>query len=562
MSRVSIEIDGDIALAMDACRITMARSSLLHFMQYMYLKDGREFQIGRHTREICAKLDSALFRLFYHGQSSYIVCSLVYRHGKSEIFSRYLPPYVIGKFGVEPFRTQNNRQNIALETILATHTASLSEGFSKDARNILQHPAYAEVFPGVELAKDSKAADEWAVLDKSFDRRLRVEKEFGQSDAAKTALNVPIFKMHAIGAGGAIHGRGSCLSIVDDLLRGREDAESETLRSKAWNSLTTDILTRLAPKHIVFLVGTRWHVDDPIGKIYEKNDPESSKYDPEFPKFEPLVYKARNDDGTYLFPERFPPEWYIRQFATLGPYSAAALLQSEPVAKGGNLLPTDKVQYIDSLPISVLDSALYCRFWDLASSDKEMVKDDPDYTVGAKGFIWFDNAHPSDQEDELKLKMRFFVVDVRYIQAEAIRRNELILSSSRSDGPRTWQGIEAQGGYKDAATTLQTILKGVSIVHKINVSRDKFSRIENALHVPMDANQVCFLRGSWNGFVSQQLSQFPSGKHDDVPDAIAGLFNMCWQRALVALRSGYVGGGGFSGGRGRVKRQQTRGPAE
>jgi hypothetical protein len=73
MSRVSIEIDGDIALAMDACRITMARSSLLHFMQYMYLKDGREFQIGRHTREICAKLDSALFRLFYHGQSSYIV---------------------------------------------------------------------------------------------------------------------------------------------------------------------------------------------------------------------------------------------------------------------------------------------------------------------------------------------------------------------------------------------------------------------------------------------------------------------------------------------------------
>lgn len=554
MPQVQVTIDTTTRDALEACRISMARSSILEFIKFMFEKDGRTFHVGRHTRKMAARVDRALTDLFEYGRSSYVTCSVPIRHGKSDLFSRYFAPYVIGKYATEPFKSRFNKMNFPVEFILSTHTADLSKLFSREARQILTHPAYQLIWPGVALSREASAVADWQTVDNSVDNKIKALQKFG--DQAQHASELVTAKMQAVGIGGSINGRGGLCVICDDLVKNREEAESQTTRDKAWNALTNDLMTRVAPVHIIFLIGTRWHMDDPIGRVKEKNNPEDPKYDPEFPQYDNLDFKARNDDGSYLFPERFPPEWYIAQFANLGAYSAAALLQSEPVAKGGNMLPTDKINYIDSLPLSVLDQALYCRFWDLASSEKEVSRDDPDYTAGPKGFIHFEGAHPSDSEDVLKQKMLFFVTDLRAAQLEAIRRDRMIIDAAKADGARTWQGIEAQGGYKDAATTLQTVLKGISVVHRINVSRDKFSRITDTLHVPMDNGQIYFLRGPWNGVASQQLSQFPSGKHDDIPDALSGLFKMCWDRALVALRSGYVGGAGFSSGRGRIQRRK------
>lgn len=70
--------------------------------------------------------------------------------------------------------------------------------------------------------------------------------------------------------GGQITGRGSRggMIISDDLIKGREAAESKTIRDKTWAYFTDDMLTRRDDDRCSVIVpGTRWHPDDPIGRI-------------------------------------------------------------------------------------------------------------------------------------------------------------------------------------------------------------------------------------------------------------------------------------------------------
>jgi hypothetical protein len=75
----------------------------------------------------------------------------------------------------------------------------------------------------------------------------------------------------------------------------------------------------------------------------------------------------------------------------------------------------------------------------------------------------------------------------------------------------------------------------------------------------MDAGRVVFVRGWWNAQASLECSQFPGGKHDDIPDSLASCFKMAFDRARLALRSGYHGGAGLSSGRGlrQLKKSQA-----
>ena len=74
--------------------------------------------------------------------------------------------------------------------------------------------------------------------------------------------------------GGQIVGRGSRggLIIPDDLIKGREAAESKLIRDKTWTYFLDDVLSRRDDDRVsVLMPNTRWHLDDIIGRIH-KND--------------------------------------------------------------------------------------------------------------------------------------------------------------------------------------------------------------------------------------------------------------------------------------------------
>jgi hypothetical protein len=122
--------------------------------------------------------------------------------------------------------------------IAASHTQELAEKWGRRVRNLIAE--YSPVL-GVGLAPDSQAAGRW-------------ETDHGG-------------EYFAAGVGGAIAGRRADLVVIDDPIRSREDADSETVRDKIWDWYKSDLYTRLKPGGRIVLIQTRWHEDDLAGRL-------------------------------------------------------------------------------------------------------------------------------------------------------------------------------------------------------------------------------------------------------------------------------------------------------
>jgi len=341
-----------------------------------------------------------------------------------------------------------------------------------------------------------------------------------------------------VGADGGATGNGAALLVIDDFFKNRKEAESETVRESRWESFKNDFFTRLGPVHIVIVLNTRWHVDDISGRIEDHNDPGHEDYDPHFPKFEQVVFPAMDDEGNFLFPERFPDEWYLAQFAILGgvnSYNANCLLQGSPRIRGGNMIKTEHVKFNAEMP----DDILYSRAWDLASSEEERDSDDPDYTFGlccgirVKKVRDLQGKTIKDDSGEPVLIIKVYVEDGRYCKEEATKRDKIIRGAALEDGPAVWQGTESVAGYKDKYTTMRDILKGIRVVRKIVPRGDKVTRAA-ILEPIFDAGNI-FISGhpstdKWVALMMKHIEEFPKGKHDDGLDALVNAVELALTR--------------------------------
>jgi hypothetical protein len=71
-------------------------------------------------------------------------------------------------------------------------------------------------------------------------------------------------------AGGLLSGltgNRAWLGVLDDPIKGREAAESQTIRDKTWEAYRDDFCSRLVPGAPQVMILTRWHEDDPAGRI-------------------------------------------------------------------------------------------------------------------------------------------------------------------------------------------------------------------------------------------------------------------------------------------------------
>src|SRR5690625_1246148 len=78
--------------------------------------------------------------------------------------------------------------------------------------------------------------------------------------------------VYSVGIGGALTGRAVDLLIIDDPVKDREQADSQTYRERVWNWWDSTAKTRLAPGAPVILILTRWHEDDLAGRLLAAED--------------------------------------------------------------------------------------------------------------------------------------------------------------------------------------------------------------------------------------------------------------------------------------------------
>ena len=474
-------------------------------MIHMWQKIGEPFLIGMHTKEICRLIDQA-FEDFRNGKSTFLVIKVPFRHGKSDMLSRYLPSHFLGEF-------PDN------EVMLVTYASSLAEGFSRYARNLIRTKEFKELYPDVEINKENGGVQQWGI-----------EGHLGGCVAS--------------GLSSGLTGKGYHLGLLDDYCASRAEAESETMRNGAWEHFTNDFMTRRAPVSITIVLATPWHTDDIIGRIEERIDPTSPKYDPDFPPFKIVSFPAKNgevDIGVrnkkkygdskyhiehvkydYLFPQRFTADWYNQQFSVLGSYASSALLQCNPTSRGGNLIKTDKIQFHDSL--EEFPKIKYYRIWDLAHSEQQRMKDDPDYTSGTLlGFR------------EVNGNTELWIKNVSRIRAEAPERDNFINAVTEHDGQSVTIGVEISLDARDAVKIMQKALKGRRVVVPIKTVGDKVARM-SYLEPVFEAGNVHVLKADWNLDWLNEVKSFPSGKHDDQMDNMSAGYAHVYQQKTTMVK--------------------------
>lgn len=133
--------------------------------------------------------------------------------------------------------------NPGTKIILASYGTDLARKHGRKARQIVRSAEYQSLF-NTGLTRDSSAAHEWALTNGS--------------------------EYLAAGLMAGLTGNRAHGALIDDPIKGREQADSPTIRAKTWDAYNEDLQTRLIPGGWMGLVQTRWHEDDLAGRILPK----------------------------------------------------------------------------------------------------------------------------------------------------------------------------------------------------------------------------------------------------------------------------------------------------
>ena len=217
-----------------------ARSNILAFTRYT----KENYIVNWHHKILCEKLDA-----FVRGDIKRMMVFMPPQHGKSELTSRRLPAYMLGL-------------NPNLRIALCAYNATFASKFNRQVQRIMIDPSYTDVFPDTRLNAKNVATD-------SKGSYLRNSEQFEIVGKQGSFISV--------GVGGGITGNPVDIALIDDPIKGAEEAGSQTYREKVWEWYTTELETRLNNNSQILITLTRWNIDDIAGRILTASEGEHAR---------------------------------------------------------------------------------------------------------------------------------------------------------------------------------------------------------------------------------------------------------------------------------------------
>jgi predicted phage terminase large subunit-like protein len=381
------------------------------------------------------------------------------RHGKSVLTSENFPPWFLG----------NNPDKYIIH---ATYAQELAEDFGRKIRNQMQDSLFKSIFTSCNLSADSASQ-----------KRLTTT-----SGGAYFAL----------GVGGAATGRGAHIFLIDDPIKGREEAESEAYRRKLKDWYKAVAYTRLMPGGAVVIMLTRWHHDDLAGWLLREHASEN---------FHILSLPAIAEDhdplgrkvGEPLWPSDYPLSTLQKIKEQLGSRDWSALYQQQPTPEEGSIFKIEWFSRYHKLPPH---PKLLVHSWDTGIKDEEI--NDPTSCT-----MW--HAH----DIKIYLADRFN----RRLQFPDLRR--AVQSLAERDNPNHIL-IEDKGSGQQLLQVLQreTRLPVIGVMPKGGkYAESKIARAQGVSGL-IESGRVCLPESApWLVDYESEIAAFPNAPHDDDVDS-------------------------------------------
>ena len=426
-----------------------AQEEFMPFAHHVY----ENFIEGYHHRVIAKKLE-----LVAQGKLKRLIINMPPRHSKSEFASYLMPAWFLGR-------------NPKLKIIQATHNTELAVRFGRKVRDLLDDPAYKEIFPKTGLKEDSKSAGRWS-----------------------TSVGGEYF---AAGVGAAVTGRGADLFIIDDP-HSEQDALSESAFDNAYEWYTSGPRQRLQPGGSIILVMTRWGKKDLTGRLLAAQGGDAMS-----DQWEVVEFPAILPSDKPLWPEFWEKDALLSMKASLPVAKWSAQWQQEPTSAESAIVKREWWKMWEKEDIPQIKYIM--QSYDTAFSKKESA----DYSaITTWGVFQPEEGGPDN---------------IILMAAERGRWNFPELKEHAYQEYEYWEPdmvlIEAKASGTPLMDELR--LRGIpALSYSPNKGNDKITRMHMA--APMfEAGRVWAPSNKkFAEEVIEEVASFPYGDHDDFCDSM------------------------------------------
>ena len=314
--------------------------------------------------------------------------------------------------------------------------------------------------------------------------------------------------------------------LIDDPIKGRENAESETRRRQMKQWYEGVAYTRLMPEpNAIVIIATRWHSDDLSGWLLREHTHEDWVY------LRLPALADSNDDllergiGEALWPEWFDEDYLLNVKDTVGTREWSAQYQQVPILAEGGIINIDwfkRYKIVDG-QIAMEDKDGNLQFehikrtvqsWDTAYKAKEL--NDPSvcttWKVTKKGYFLWDVFAKRMEYPELRKQVG---------RQHTIHNPNAILVEDKSSG---------QSLIQEFRMTDMPIIGIMPVADKVTRMSTESDTIEaGKVYLPESA--------PWLIDYETELGTFPYGQFDDQVDSTSQFLQWIKRKGLYKKRN-------------------------
>ena len=356
---------------------------------------------------------------FAEGRVRRLMISMPPQHGKSVGATTLLPAYLLG---LDP----------DLRIAIASYSASLASKFNRRVQRILCSAEYGELFPDTTIKRGSKPPEYIRTAD---------EVEIVGHEGS----------LLSVGREGSLTGNRVDCFLLDDLYKDAMEANSPLVRENCWEWYTSVVRTRMHNDSRELLVFTRWHEEDLIGMLRQREPVVELRMWEDMERVSADGWLALNFEAlTTTPPSAIDPRaagealWPARHDAALlhakralDPLRFECMYQGRPSVREG-LLYGDQFAEYDALPREIVRRANYT---DTADTGDDYLCS-LSYAVDADGAIYITDAVYTREPMEV---------------SEPLVAEMLLRSDTRQ------AAVESNNGGRGFARAVQSLAPGVRI---------------------------------------------------------------------------------------------------